>query len=185
MRQTYYIIDDFLDDPDEVRKSVIDTGTEFFNRTGSFTGRRSHPAVETYQEMILNKLHSILPFKLDDKALNEREGQSDGFSFGIALERDIKPNYSGIHTDRAEWTGVLYLTPNAPIESGTLLFKEGSYPDPNKDDYDSLLTDTIGNVYNRLILFKGKNIPHSPDLAGFGDSVETGRLTQHFFFDEV
>ena len=51
--------------------------------------------------------------------------------------------------------------------------------------WSSLLTDTIGNVYNRLVLFRGKVIPHGPNLSGFGDSIETGRLTQHFFFDEV
>ena len=43
----------------------------------------------------------------------------------------------------------------------------------------------LGNVYNRLVLFRGREIPHRSNLVGFGDCLENGRLTQVFYFDEV
>ena len=52
-------------------------------------------------------------------------------------------------------------------------------------DYGDYIVDHIGNIYNRLLLFRGHNIPHRSNIAGFGDSLETGRLSQHFFFNEV
>ena len=46
-----------------------------------------------------------------------------------------------IHKDKSEWAGVLNLTPNAPIDSGTGIF-----------DKNEKFTTMIGNVYNRLVL---------------------------------
>ena len=47
------------------------------------------------------------------------------------------------------------------------------------------LISTVGNVYNRLGLWRGSQIPHRSNMTGFGDCLENGRLTQVFFFDEV
>ena len=41
----------------------------------------------------------------------------------------------------------------------------------------------VGNVYNRLVAYRGNMLYHRSIVPGFGDSVETGRLTQVFFFD--
>ena len=70
-------------------------------------------------------------------------------------------------------------------EAGTLFFKEGSRPDPDEDDYGDYIVDHVGNIYNRIVLFRGKYLPHRSNIAGFGNSLETGRLSQHFFFNEV
>ena len=186
MRHSYIIIDDFLDNPDKVRQSILNGGIELFNRQhpsgdtggrGRYSGRRTMPADKSYQDMFLGKLNSMLPFKLQA----EDNPQSCCFAFQLSLEDDE----TWVHNDNTEWSGVLYLTPNAPIDSGTILFKEGTEPDPDKDDYNSLLTDTVGNVYNRLILFRGKLLPHRSNKPGFGDCLENGRLSQHLFFDEV
>jgi hypothetical protein len=90
---------------------------------------------------------------------------------------------------------MIYLTPNAPIESGTRLHTHkssgvyhGSDPDIWKafttGYYDSTQYNTsaeAGNVFNRLVIMDAHNI-HS---AGpyFGDNNENGRLVQLFFFD--
>jgi len=65
---------------------------------------------------------------------------------------------------------VLYLTPNAPVESGTNFFENNN------------LIDSIGNKFNRAIFYKANQL-HSSNLSGFGDSANTGRLTQVFFFN--
>ena len=95
-----------------------------------------------------------------------------------------------MHVDPTEWTGVLYLTPNAPIESGTLLFKADNESmikirSEDKHEVDIDITAEISNLYNRLVLFRGRDIPHRSNRPGFGDCLENGRLTQVFFFDEV
>ena len=188
MRQSFIVIDDFLDNPDLVRESVLSGGIEQFCHSGSFSGRRTFTADPSYQQMINSKLEKILPFKfeMDDYLEKDSEGnpitESCCFAFQLALETDT----TWVHNDTTDWSGVLYLTPNALIESGTILFKKGTKPDPDKvDEYNSLLTDTVGNLYNRMILFNGKNLPHRSNLPGFGDCLENGRLSQHFFFDEV
>ena len=180
MKLNNLIIDDFLDDPDGIRKVVLDTGIEFFDRVGYFTGKRT-PSVDNidYQNMIIEKLERVLPFKIKMKPLS--------FPFQLCLAGDE----TTLHLDPSDWTGVLYLTPNAPIDSGTLLFKEDVELKKKlrEDDVDgevrAHVTSTLGNVYNRLVLLRGKEIPHRSNIPGFGDCLENGRLTQVFFFDEV
>jgi len=99
------------------------------------------------------------------------------------------------HYDKQRWAGVLYLSPVAPLQSGTKTyrsnidnsristecteetFKTGFYDSTRFDQVDS-----IGNIYNRLILMDGRMI-HS---AGpyWGNTWDTGRLVQLFFFEE-
>jgi len=187
MRHSYIIIDDFLDNPDKVRQSILDGGIEQFCNRGSFSGRRTPPADYGYRKMIDSKLEQVLPFKfkMDDYVVKNGDGdivtESCCYSFQLALEDDD----TWVHNDHTDWSGVLYLTPNAPIDSGTILFKKDTKPDPDKDDYDTYMTDNVGNLYNRMILFRGKDLPHRSNKPGFGDSLETGRLSQHFFFNEV
>ena len=69
---------------------------------------------------------------------------------------------------------MLYLTPDAPLESGT-----GFYHESKDGEFD--LVNAIGNVYNRLILYRG-DLLHSSMLPGFGTTIEDSRLTQVFFF---
>jgi len=77
---------------------------------------------------------------------------------------------------------VLYLTPDAPVTSGTGLYrpKEGGL----NDMYDMTkweLVDRIGNVFNRMIIFNSQQYHISMDY--FGTSKENGRLFQTFFFN--
>ena len=119
--------------------------------------------------------------------INQTEKNYNG-AFQYTTSRDR----SWIHNDGwNNWAAVLYLTPNAPVESGTLLFKEDvelvkklREPKPSGKKKAEVMTN-LGNVYNRLVLWRGSEIPHRSNLAGFGDCLENGRLTQVFFFDEV
>ena len=172
-------MDDFLDDPDGIRKFVLNSKIPF-DRVGYFTGKRTSPVDNIdYQNMIIEKLERVLPFKIKMWPLS--------FSFQLCLDRDE----THLHLDPSDWTGVLYLTPNAPIDSGTLLFKEDVElkkklrEDDVGGEMRAHVTSTLGNVYNRLVLLRGKEIPHRSNIPGFGDCLENGRLTQVFFFDEV
>jgi hypothetical protein len=90
---------------------------------------------------------------------------------------------------------MIYLTPNAPIESGTRLHRSkingtrdsrelnvgdafsGGFLDSTKFE----ITDSAANIYNRLVIMDARCI-HS---AGpyFGQGMQDGRLTHLFFFD--
>ena len=186
------IISDFLDNPDKVRESLIEQKVDFFHKDQSgFPGSRTTIPDLNYQKMVDEKLEKVLPFKF------KQDEETSTYCFQLCLEGDE----SWIHVDKTKWAGILYLTPNAPIESGTLIYTE---------DYDSVLRDVnekvretgddslykkmkqehevttmVGNVYNRLLLIRGYSLPHRSNVAGFGDCLENGRLTQVFFFDEV
>ena len=179
MKLNNLIIDDFLDDPDEIRNFLIDNKVPFEIK-GPYPGQRTPPVDnQVYKNMIVEKLHEVLPFKIKMYPLS--------YVFQLCLSIDK----SWIHLDPSDWTGVLYLTPNAPIESGTLLFKEdlelvNKIREPGGSGKTKAhVMSTLGNVYNRLVLWRGSEIPHKSNLAGFGDCLENGRLTQVFFFDEV
>ena len=182
MKLNTLIIDDFLDDPDQIRNLVIDSKVPF-EKTGEVPhpGKRTVPTSDPdYKNMIVAKLHEVLPFKIKMRP-------NFSFSYQLCLSHDE----TWVHLDPSDWTGVLYLTPNAPIESGTLLFKEDvelvkklREPGGSGETKAEVMT-VLGNVYNRLVLWRCSEIPHRSNLAGFGDCLENGRLTQVFFFDEV
>ena len=187
MKLNTLIIDDFLDDPDGVRNFLINNKVAF-DVEANFPGKRTTPVDNIdYQNMITQKLESVLPFKFKMRS-NLSGYVRSSFSFQLCLSHD---EINWVHLDPSDWTGVLYLTPNAPIESGTLFFKEDvelvkrlRAPEGfGKMGVD--LISTVGNVYNRLVLWRGSEIPHRSNMTGFGDCLENGRLTQVFFFDEV
>ena len=182
MKLKTLIIDDFLDDPDRIRNFIIENKIPF-EKTGNYPGKRTTPVDDIdYQNMITQKLYEVLPFK---KKMDPRS-----FAFHLCLLGDETWG----HIDPTDWAAVLYLTPNAPIEAGTLFLesddqmmekvRKGSY-EGESSVVECNLESAIGNVYNRMVLFRGREIPHLGVVGGFGDCLENGRLTQVFYFDEV
>lgn len=155
------IVDDFLPYPDLVREQAIKLD---YITTGSFPGKRSMAADTAYQHFINTKISAILNIAIDAWVL-------DSFCFQLCYEGAN----TWVHKDQSDWAGVLYLTPNAPLESGTGLYREDG-----NGGYE--LVTALGNVYNRLVLYRG-DLFHSSMLPGFGTTPETGRLTQVFFFN--
>jgi len=111
-----------------------------------------------------------------------------------------------IHTDQnTVFAAVLYLTPDAPLDSGTSLFRKNSQF--NQEEYEAALAgndkkfrsgeivmDTsyhhmfdeivrINNVYNTLILYEGRHF-HSANQF-FGKKLTDSRLAQVFFINKI
>ena len=178
MKLNSLIIDDFLDDPDQIRNFLINNKVPFEIK-GPYPGKRTIPVDDIrYQNMVIEKLNQVLPFKIKMRPLS--------FPFQLCLSDDK----TWVHIDSSDWTGVLYLTPNAPLDSGTLFFtgNDEIIETIRKGETGMIeceIASRVGNVYNRMLLFRGGDIPHRSDVAGFGDGLENGRLTQVFFFDEV
>lgn len=99
------------------------------------------------------------------------------------------------HHDLQKWAAMIYLTPGAPVESGTRLHRSKINGTMHMDDansqqaftsgfYDGTKFETIAdasNLYNRLVIMDAKNF-HSAG-SYFGQGKEDGRLTHLFFFD--
>jgi hypothetical protein len=186
MRVESLSIADFYSNPDEVRKYIL---TQDFDLRGNYPGFRTDSYLD---DSIKNTIQEFIrPFA--GEVTWWGDNASGAFQYTTANDR------SWIHADQTDWAGVLYLTPNAPLSAGTGLFKSKdtqkrgwNRKDPNEeplsehsaDYYDMTkweLVDRIGNVYNRLILYRGDLFHTSLDY--FGREKEDGRLFQTFFFN--
>lgn len=82
-----------------------------------------------------------------------------------------------------DWVGLIYLNPEAPIDSGLFLWenidKKNNFDWMSKKENWKLI-DSLGAVFNRLILCRAQK-PHS-GADGFSNVFEEGRLYQTFFF---
>ena len=163
MKVKMFIVDDFLPNPDHVREQVLKLD---FGITGQFPGARSYAVDEDFQMFIMKRIESIMGVKVDTWLM-------DSFCYQLCYE-DVN---SWVHKDTSDWAAVLYLTPNAPIESGTGIYKEIT-----PDEFE--LQDAVSNIYNRIVIYRGDQL-HKSLLSGFGNDPESGRLTQVFFFNTI
>jgi hypothetical protein len=185
------IIDDFYANPMDVRNFALN---QEFNITGNFPGFRTKPLLnDTLKEAIQ---YIINPFS--GKIIDWFDDGHTG-----AFQYTTEEHHSWIHSDGGvQWAGVLYLTPNAPLSSGTgfYLHKKSKIDrflhlteTPTKKDlnhpylidYKDItkweLTDVVSNKFNRLILYDATLFHKSMDY--FGKDKHTGRLFQVFFFN--
>ena len=178
------VIDNFLDDPDAIRKLAL--RQEFI---------KMHSAgVRTAQQF----LH-IFPYRAEFERLlgrrltNWDDNEANG-RFQCCLASDAIP----FHSDTQSMAGVLFLTPDAPSNAGLSFFRShlsglrGRSKEPRLmeltfgggAEFDHSRweeIDRIGNLYNRLVLFNAQ-LAHGAS-AYFGTSIENGRLFQNFFFN--
>ena len=180
MKTNIIVIDDFYNNVDEVREFAL---SQPFDIIGNFPGERtlSFAKNDSVKSVISNALSSV--GKITHWP-DQPENYNASFQITTAQER------SWIHCDSGTtWAGVCYLTPDAPLSSGTGVYKHketgllSSDINWQKDSQDVTkweLVSSIGNVYNRLILYRGNQFHTSMDY--FGQDVNDGRLFQTFFF---
>jgi glycosyltransferase involved in cell wall biosynthesis len=180
-----FIVDNFYKNPDEVRNFAL-TQVEYNEDLRWYKGLRSTKPYRT--EEMKKAFEQIIGRKI----INWEEFGTNG-CFQITTAKDPQV----YHYDQQTWAGMIYLTPNAPLESGTRLMRSkingtrhSSEPDVdlafNGNFYDSTkfdVADSAGNIYNRLVIMDARCI-HS---AGpyFGSTPEDGRLIHLFFFDTL
>lgn len=189
MRVNALIIDDFYSNPEEVRDFALQ---QEFKVRGNYPGMRTEPFAN---EDIKETIESIIqPFA--GKITRWHTEYTGCFQYTTAYDR------SWIHSDSwNDWAGVLYLTPNAPASAGTGIFRHKKTGLVNWDlktktkeetqnceaiheaqDYTKWeVLDRFGNVFNRLVMYRGDNFHQSMDY--FGKDLEDGRLFQVFFFN--
>lgn len=183
------IVDDFLEDPFKIREMGLNAP---YPITGNFPGKRSFKCDNDYNNLIKRKFEFILNKKITDwtEHYNKETGEienPDTSCFQLCLHND----QTWIHRDPNEFTAILFLTPNAPIDSGTGIYRHKEtgvyewFKDLVVDDIDSNAWEIItfiGNIFNRVVIFRG-SLYHRSVMPGFGFDKYTGRLTQTFFFN--
>ena len=179
--QELIVIENFYPNPDKVRADALAAD---YGVRGNFPGARS---VGVLYEGIKDKFEAIIGRPITFWP----DGGYNGAFQWVGADKK-----SWIHRDLTDWSAVVFLTPNAPIDGGTKLFihKETGISYRSTDEMEKVLNldsareegwhcvDRVGNLYNRCVLFRGKR-SHISDRY-FGDCLENGRLFQTFFFDD-
>jgi hypothetical protein len=182
-------IADFYNNVDEVRNFAMQ---QEFSQEGNYPGRRT-------KSFLNDSIKQIIQDTIKGFAGNVTwwgDDNSGAFQYTTAQDR------SWIHSDATtSWAGVVYLTPDAPLSAGTGIFrhketglKNWVYSDHTEEETNNApqslhamdytkweMVDRIGNVYNRLIIYRGDLFHVSLDY--FGKDINDGRLFQTFFFN--
>lgn len=182
MDKNLFVVDNFYNNVDEIRNFALNN-VEYKADLRWYKGLRS---INTYRSDDIRKAFESI---IGEPINNWDQGFNGCFQITTAEDPQV------YHYDQQKWAAMIYLTPNAPLESGTRTHRSkitglthseqqgvdasftGGFYDSTKFD----VMDSAANIYNRLVIMDAKTI-HS---AGpyFGNSKETGRLTHLFFFD--
>jgi hypothetical protein len=199
LRQHFYTP---YEDPDEVRAGRVRATwwASAFRPASECAFKSSERLIFKLEAALgetIDRNHWVAPFPVgsDSKPLNA--SPDDGCSCVWNCCFHVKPANGqrlgdGVHnhvTDRWNavgpqgWAGIVYLNPSPPTDGGLHLWRNLDH----SRDYDWMtpkenwqLIDSLGNVFNRLLLVRG-DIPHS-GAGGWGDHLEDGRMYQTFFF---
>lgn len=188
------VVDNFYNNPMETRNYIL---TQEFSVKGNYPGRRTESYATIELKNVIQKYVEPYAGKITVFPCPKEDGSDANKIYNGSFQYTTSRDRSWIHTDSwNNWAGVLYLTPDAPLSSGTgfYRFKDGAMDDDdakllnNKEETDKAsqdltkweLVDKVGNVFNRLVLFNSYRYHMSMDY--FGDCKENGRLFQVFFF---
>lgn len=189
------VIDNFYENPYEVREFALKQ--EFYTHSYHPGYRSKNFATlehKTIFESILNSfIDKIVNFSLINDNLD-----NGVFQYNTSFDRSWihVDDYNKDNENNKIWSGIIYLTPDAPPSSGTGFFRfidgtmnsndlkltnnEEYLNKYNKDITKWEIVNNIGNVFNRLILFPSNQYHMSMDY--FGIDKYDSRLIQIFFF---
>jgi len=177
------IEDGFYTNPEWVREYALSLD---YNVFGNYPGGRSEPVDPEWSLKLKGHLESLL-----NKKISYWPEQ-----YNTAFQYTTESDTTWVHRDATEYAAVVYLTPDAPLDSGTSLFQHNESKIMRKEpwheiDYneeENVPSDwtpivECANVFNRAIIYPGSYYHCSYPKAGFGTNKYDGRLFQVFFFD--
>jgi hypothetical protein len=194
LEPTIFIIDDFYENPDDIRKFAL---SQEYYKWYNVPGKRTN---QFYIEKLNNYLNKFSNYYCGTK----QQRIFSSFQYNTSMDT------SWYHTDSKKgYAGIVYLTPDAPLSSGTGLFTHESGISQRQDVTDLInndkeyffknklditfgkscdntkwhLNSSIGNVYNRLVIYKSCNFHRS--LNYFGTDINDSRLIQIIFFENI
>lgn len=188
------VVDDFYSDPDFVRDFAMNNLE--YNPSDYHKGKRSK--TRFILDGTKEKLEKIIGREITN--WNYESYANGVFQYCVANDPLV------FHVDSQMYAGMVFLTKDAPFETGTSFYSSkntGRKRFDNFEDQEAYETtfrgknaamnfydstqfekiDEVGNVYNRLVLFDAKQI-HAPSKY-FGDAIENARFFHMFFFDVI
>jgi hypothetical protein len=191
----FFVVDNFYEDPYAVREFALQ---QIYYPGEGAVGHR------TRKQFLFDGLRESFEEIIDAK-IPDRDNGYGWFDEGINGRFQYCPagTPSVFHCDSQKWAAVIYLTPDAPPQSGTSFYrhKETKIFHNSQIDWDAgqgtkvfnqhtfvdstpyEMVDTVGNVFNRLVLFDGGLI-HS-GINYFGWDISSSRLFHIFFFNQA
>jgi|APGre2960657373_1045057.scaffolds.fasta_scaffold07423_5 hypothetical protein len=183
MTPSIMLFDNFYANPTDVRNFALSMD---FNISGNFPGFRTKPL-----DGENNKNAKLLMENIIKKKIVWWPEE-----YNTAFQYTTENDETWIHYDPTNWAAVLYLTPDAPLDSGTAIYMHNETKiymldrnDPKTDlnQYGRDLTQwtpiaKVSNIFNRLVVYRG-NYYHRSVKPGFGQNQHNGRLFQTFFFN--
>lgn len=169
------IVDNFLENPDKVRKFALSLDYRKRNEHENFEGIRG-PLIKEVNINMHNKICNKIIFEYYRK--NPVSFVAD-LQFHKTQEIDKKDPqfmYHRIHQDKGLIAGMVYLTPNAPINCGTQTYQEIMI---NKKYEPDII---MGNIYNRLVLYPAEYFHSATNYFG---NNKHNRLVMLFFLMEA
>ena len=185
------VVDNFYMNPDLVRNYAINNLS--FLESDYHRGKRSdskfilNGTLEKFEEILGRKIYNW----------NNPNYANGIFQYCTSTDPIV------YHVDSQNYAAMVYLTPNAPLQTGTATYKsiytnQTKFDDFNSEQYNKTfkglsnelnfydktsfeMVDNIANVYNRLVLFNSKNIHAAVNY--FGDTIDNSRFFHLFFFD--
>ena len=176
-----FVMDNFYENPDAVRDFALQ---QYYFDDEGYLGMRTRKQFffkgvkERFEELMGQKI-----VRWEEEPMN---GRFQTCKAGTPLV---------YHCDDQRWAAMIYLTPDAPPEAGTSFYRHkhtkirhNSHPDimscfNQKTFVDGTpyeLVDTVGNLYNRLVIFDGGLIHAASDY--FGWDIASSRLFHMYFF---
>lgn len=202
MRSKVIIVDDFYPNPDVIRERALQS--EYADIAST-----RYPGYQTRLSIQNDAIKRTFEALIGSRVQVDRSRFTWG---GFRFITGDSGRRTTVHADvNIDWAAMVYLTPGADMAAGTGFFRhratglEGpptdrqararGFADAHAFQQDVIglderdlskwdLSATIAPVYNRLILFRGREFYHAP-LAGLGDGPTSSRLTHSFFFNEV
>jgi hypothetical protein len=198
------VLDDFFDDPDKIRKWALQQNYTK-DENGQWPGMRSEPLFQldnSFFHSFTKKFFSLF-YDLNVEEINW---------IIDARFQLVDRNYESgwIHTDEkfSQITGIIYLNPDAELNSGTTIYRERKDLIQSNHNYTDLKIESfsntsniesvkqyknlhnsqyeetikISNVYNRLICFDSHLHHAAQDFFG---NNEQSRLTLVFFVNNL
>ena len=188
---TLVVVDHIYDDPDSVRKFAL--STKFNEHPSYHKGYRTDVCYRP--ESLKKRFEQILGVPIRNW---NQYGTNGCFQYCIGGNTIV------YHCDSQQYAGIIFLSPKAPVNTGTSLLRskhnhlmrardapkigktplqfanesfQGGYLDSTQFDK----VDIVGNVYNRLVMWDASTIHAANEY--FGTNKDNGRLFQLFFFD--
>lgn len=182
MLSDFKIIKNFFEEPDKIRALALSQAFHTFEQEYGFVknnrrfpGRRTENLFNILDKSVYVELMNEFYKKLiidnirDNAVINYNINGFPLFHSLYSGDKDLGD--SGLHRDSTIYAAVVYLnTPPDDGDYGTRLIKDG-------------VDFSVPYEYNSCVMYRGDYLHGA--VAGFGDTIESSRLSMNFFISDI